>query len=113
MGETMRATLSVAAFLMAGATQAQTINPANWTFCAIKPLGASTVDYWSAVPAWTRNDAISKRFSDDPRVLANHGLCNEKYKRVVLCLPGWDEGPANSLSLKVCNAVVPRLIGVR
>lgn len=37
------------------------------------------------------NTRIRPYFFDDPRMLALHGLCNTKFKRVVMCLPGWQE----------------------
>jgi hypothetical protein len=70
----------------------QTIILSNWKSCAIGQLseGGGAAD-WAAVPAWTKDRSISPYFHDDPRLLANHGLCNTKYRRVVLCLPGWEE----------------------
>jgi hypothetical protein len=70
----------------------QTIVLSNWKFCAVGPLSESGGDAdWAAVPAWAKDRAIRPYFDDNPRLLANHGLCNAKYRRVVLCLPGWDE----------------------
>lgn len=65
----------------------------NWKSCAIGPLSENGGEAdWAAVPAWTKNPAIRPYFLDDPRLLANHGLCNAKYHRVTLCLPGWEDG---------------------
>lgn len=64
----------------------------NWRACAIGPLSETGGDAdWAAVPAWTRDRTIQTYFYGEPRLLANHGLCNEKFHRVVLCLPGWEE----------------------
>jgi hypothetical protein len=69
-----------------------TIVLANWKPCAIGPQSeiGGEAD-WAAVPTWTKNPAIRPYFFDDPRLLANHGLCNAKYHRVTLCLAGWEE----------------------
>jgi hypothetical protein len=86
-----------------------TINPANWKSCAVGPLSDDGGQDWSAVPAWTHDPAISKWFYNEPRLLANHGLCNEKFHRVVLCLPGWDmDGPQKDGWYLVCSAVLGR-----
>jgi hypothetical protein len=71
----------------------QPIVLSNWKSCMIGPLGDGTKADWAAVPTWTKAPAIRPYFFDDPRLLANHGLCNAKYRRVVLCLPGWEERP--------------------
>jgi hypothetical protein len=64
----------------------------NWVSCATGPLSESGGDVdWAAVPTWTRDRAIRPYFYNDPRLLANHGLCNAKYRRIVLCLAGWEE----------------------
>jgi hypothetical protein len=64
----------------------------NWKSCAIGPLSENGGDAdWAAVPAWTKSPAIRPYLLDDPQLLANHGLCNAKYHRVTLCLPGWEE----------------------
>ena len=70
----------------------QTIILSNWRPCAIGQLSETggSAD-WVAVPAWTNDRAIRPYFYDDPRLLANHRLCNAKFRRVVLCLPGWQE----------------------
>jgi hypothetical protein len=85
----------------------RTINPANWRSCAVGPLGDIGGDAdWNAVPRWTRDPAISRWFYNEPRLLALHGLCNEKFHRVVLCLPGWDmSGPQKDPWYLVCSAV--------
>jgi hypothetical protein len=70
----------------------QTIVLSNWKSCRAGPLSEKGGDAdWPAVPAWTNDRAIRPYFYDDPRLLANHGLCNAKFRRVVLCLPGWEE----------------------
>lgn len=70
----------------------QTIVLTNWKSCAVGTLseqGGSSG--WDAVPTWTRSPKLQPFFFQDPRLLASHGLCNEKFHRVVLCLPGWKE----------------------
>lgn len=64
----------------------------NWQSCAIAPLsdGGGGND-WAAVPSWVKDPVIRRYFFDDPRLLANHGVCNAKFHRVTLCLPGWQE----------------------
>jgi hypothetical protein len=69
----------------------QTIILSNWSSCAIAPLGNSKGATWDTVPTWTNSSDLRPYFFDDPRLLAEHGLCNAKFKRVVLCLPGWQE----------------------
>lgn len=69
-----------------------TIKISNWGSCRVGPLGENGGDSdWAAVPRWAKDPQIRPYFMDDPRLLANHGLCNEKFHRVVLCLPGWQE----------------------
>nr|WP_246084990.1 hypothetical protein [Rhizobium glycinendophyticum] len=64
----------------------------NWKSCAIGPLSETGGEAdWKAVPKWTRSKDLRRWFMDDPRLLANHGLCNAKFRRVVLCAPGWQE----------------------
>ncbi|WP_139032165.1 hypothetical protein [Mesorhizobium amorphae] len=87
---------ALAAAVMVDTTSARAcdhaIVPSNWKSCAIGPLSENggKAD-WAAIPAWTMKPAIRPYFLDDPRLLANHGLCNTKYRRVTLCLPGWQE----------------------
>ncbi|MDR6904208.1 hypothetical protein J2W52_005842 [Rhizobium miluonense] len=70
----------------------QTVTVSNWKSCAVGPLGATAgMSDWNAVPQWVRDDKIKPYFFGDPRLLALHGLCNVKFHRVVLCLPGWQE----------------------
>jgi hypothetical protein len=85
-----------AVVVMAAATSAQACDHAivlsNWKSCATGPLSENGGEAdWAAVPAWTKSRAIRSYFFDDPRLLANHGLCNAKYHRVTLCLAGWEE----------------------
>jgi hypothetical protein len=82
------------------------IIPQNWKSCAIGQLSddANTEADWRAVPVWTRNPDIAKFFDNDPRMLALHGLCNARYHRVVLCLPGWQED--NDPRDEVCRLVL-------
>lgn len=70
----------------------QTIKVSNWKSCAVGNLSDEGGEAdWKAVPVWARDKAIRPYFESDPRLLANHGLCNNRFKRVVLCLPGWEE----------------------
>ncbi len=70
----------------------QTIIISNWKSCALGPLGTTAgMSDWNAVPQWVRDNQIKPYFFGDPRLLAVHGLCNAKFHRVVLCLPGWQE----------------------
>ncbi|MGO7872922.1 hypothetical protein [Rhizobium leguminosarum] len=94
--------------LLGSAVQAfpcdQTIVLSNWKSCQVAPLSdeGGAAD-WKAVPEWTRDKAISPYFLNDPRALANHGLCNAKFHRVVICWPGWDEGNKDECSYLICN----------
>ncbi|HEX8047269.1 MAG TPA: hypothetical protein VF537_15690, partial [Rhizobium sp.] len=46
---------------------------------------------------------IQPFFYQDPRLLALHGLCNDKFHRVVLCLPGWqDSTDKNACWYSIC-----------
>ena len=93
------------------ATHSGSIVLSNWKTCATKPLsdnGSAEAD-WFSVPAWTKNPAIAKYFYNDPRLLANHGLCNKKFRRVVLCLPGWQTSPdKDSNWYSICSGVFER-----
>lgn len=73
----------------------------NWKPCA---TGIHTEDgSWAEIPAWARAKSLQPYYFGNPRWLATHGLCNEKYHRVVYCSPGWDEGPAKDQN-PVCRA---------
>jgi hypothetical protein len=63
----------------------------NWKSCSVGPLSEDAENDWPAVPAWTKSPKITPYFDNEPRMLALHGLCNEKFQRVILCLPGWQE----------------------
>ncbi|MGZ2451083.1 hypothetical protein ACVIRO_003837 [Rhizobium ruizarguesonis] len=82
----------------------QPIMISNWSLCAIANVSdeGGAAD-WKAVPAWTRQKAISTYFGNEPRLLANHGLCNAKFQRVVLCLPGWEMGDPDECSYLICS----------
>ena len=103
-----RRLLALVSILLGSAVQAfacdQPIVLSNWKSCQIGPLSdeGGAAD-WKAVPEWTREKAISRVFLNDPRSLANHGLCNAKYHRVVICWPGWDEGDKNECSYRICD----------
>jgi hypothetical protein len=66
-----------------------TINPANWRACAVGPLSdiGGEAD-WAAVPDWTRDPAISRWFYNEPRLLANHGLCKSSTESSSACPVG-------------------------
>ncbi|WP_246762752.1 MULTISPECIES: hypothetical protein [unclassified Rhizobium] len=82
----------------------QRIVLSNWKSCQIASLSEEGGDAdWKAVPEWTRSKAISPYFLNDPRALANHGLCNAKFHRVVICWPGWDEGDKDKCSYRICD----------
>jgi hypothetical protein len=100
---------AAAAAAIVATTSAQACDHAivlsNWKSCAIGPLSENGGEAdWAAVPAWTKNRAIRPYFLDDSRLLANHGLCNAKYHRVTLCLPGWEEsGDKDACWYLICS----------
>ncbi|WHO73095.1 hypothetical protein [Rhizobium sp. BT03] len=108
--------LALVSILLGSAVQAfpcdQPVVISNWSFCATGNVSAEggAAD-WKVVPAWTREDAISAYFGNDPRLLANHGLCNAKFRRVVLCQPGWQTGNPDECSYLVCSGYYSSLIG--
>jgi len=62
------------------------IKPENWKSCATRPLKKeSDWDSWDSIPKWVQAPHLVKIY-EEPRILLNHGLCNEKFKRIVLCL---------------------------
>jgi hypothetical protein len=70
----------------------QTIVLTNWKSCAVGALSDDGGEAdWSAVPTWAKDQKVQPYFFGEPRMLALHGLCNNKFKRVVMCLPGWQE----------------------
>ena len=84
--------ICISAISTAQADCGHTIVLSNWRSCAVGTLSANGGNAdWVAVPAWTKDRRIQPYFHGEPRLLANHGLCNEKFRRVVLCLPGWEE----------------------
>lgn len=90
-----------------GASEAQTIKPENWKGCAVRPLTTETDwDSWNSIPLWARAPHLV-RIYEEPRMLLNHGLCNNTFKRIVLCLPAWDEEGADKKDPfhRVCAAV--------
>jgi len=95
---------------VATAVPAATIHRENWKPCALRSMDANyaDADFWAVIPAWTRKPEIAKYFDNEPRLLANHGLCNAKFERVVLCLPAWDIDPPTTPAQKVCGAVLGR-----
>ncbi|MBY5869606.1 hypothetical protein [Rhizobium leguminosarum] len=87
--------LALLSILFASAVQAfpcdQPIVISNWKSCYVGELSDKGGDAdWQAVPEWTRDKAVY--FGHDPRALANHGLCNAKFRRVALCWAGWEMG---------------------
>ncbi|MBB4239246.1 hypothetical protein [Rhizobium esperanzae] len=108
--------LALISILLGSAVQAfscdQPVVISNWSFCATGNVSAEggAAD-WKIVPAWTRADAVSAYFGNDPRLLANHGLCNAKFHRVVLCQPGWQTGNPDECSYLVCSGYYSALYG--
>jgi hypothetical protein len=61
---------------------------------------------WDAIPEWAKAPHLRKYYDNNPRLLADHGLCNEKFKRLVVCGPGYDDGGnPNDPAHQVCQAV--------
>jgi hypothetical protein len=83
----------------------QPIVLSNWKSCAIGPLSEKGGDAdWPAVPAWTRDSAIRPYLHDDPRLLANRGLCKANVRRVILCLRAWHEASdKDACSYLICS----------
>ncbi|MDF0695492.1 hypothetical protein PYR71_02995 [Rhizobium sp. MC63] len=108
--------LALGSILLGSTAQAfacdQPVVISNWSFCATGNVSAEggAAD-WKVVPAWTREKAISAYFGNDPRLLANHGLCNAKFHRVVLCQPGWQTGNPDECSYLVCSGYYSSLFG--
>ncbi|OHV26844.1 hypothetical protein EOS93_06670 [Rhizobium sp. RMa-01] len=108
--------LALVSILLGSAVQAfscdQPVVISNWSLCATGNVSAEggAAD-WKVVPAWTRQKAISAYFENEPRLLANHGLCNAKFQRVVLCLPGWQTGNPDECSYLVCSGYYSSVFG--
>jgi hypothetical protein len=76
----------------------------NWKPCATGFQRKDGERSWLEIPAWARIASLRPWYYGDPRLLANHGLCNAKFHRVVLCLPGWQESDdQNAGWFKVCR----------
>jgi hypothetical protein len=111
----MRIVPTLAALAITASTSAyacdHTIVLSNWKSCSIGPLSETGGEAdWLAVPAWTKGPSIRPYFFNDPRLLANHGLCNAKYRRVVLCLPAWQESDdKDACWYLICSGFVARL----
>ncbi|MEJ0093110.1 MAG: hypothetical protein WDN46_06685 [Methylocella sp.] len=75
---------------------------ANWKPC---DTGIQTDEIsWAEIPVWARAKSLRPYYYGEPRLLANHGLCNEKFHRIVLCLPGWEESDDKTAGwFKVCQ----------
>ena|ERR1700730_4018328 len=98
-----------------GAANAKII-PENWKPCADAANGVvyeHTTNFDGKpivltrfqIPAWAHDPAIRPYYMDDPLLLANHGLCNAKFHRIVLCLPGWEDNDDKTAPwFKVCAA---------
>jgi hypothetical protein len=105
------AALVAAAFLAGIAHAGGLVVLSNWKACAIGPLSDSgdVEADWASVPAWTKS--LARYFYDEPRLLANHGLCNEKFHRVVLCLPAWEYSEDKTANwFRICDGVTKRNI---
>ena len=104
--------LAIMGFVAAAPAEAcdQAIRLSNWNSCAIGRLSESGGEAdWAAVPAWTRDPAIRPYFYNDPRLLANHGLCNAKFRRIVLCPAGWQESDdKNACWFLICSGFAAR-----
>ena len=83
-----------------------TIKPENWKSCAVRDLKTDgDWDSWNSIPKWAKAPHLVKIY-EQPRFLINHGLCNEKFKRIVICAPGWDDdGDPKDPFHRVCKAV--------
>lgn len=58
------------------------------------------------IPDWAKVQYLRQYYDDDPRYLAQWGLCNEKYHRLVICAGNYFEfSPDSSDSSRVCWAV--------
>ena len=97
----------VAVLMVAGVSAANAkIIPENWRPCGDPANGFIHRDggTWGQIPTWARAPAIAAYYDNDEILLSNHGLCNEKFHRVVLCLPGWHEGGNEEFPwFKVCK----------
>jgi hypothetical protein len=103
-GEAMKTTvalfIALSLALSAGAAHSKIVI-ANWKPCA---TGIQHDDpSWDEIPAWARAKSLQPYYLGEPRLLAIHGLCNKKFHRVVLCLPGWEDGDKTEPEFKVCQ----------
>lgn len=57
----------------------------NWKPCSI----GNNPD--KDVPEWAKSRQLRPYYGDNIRALSIHGLCNQKFRRVVLCDPNMDE----------------------
>jgi hypothetical protein len=79
-----------------------TIVAANWKSCA---TGIQHDEpSFDEIPVLARAPTLRPYYDSDPRLLANHGLCNVKFHRVVLCFPGWQGDHLNTPADRVCRA---------
>jgi hypothetical protein len=106
------AALLITAPAMAGSTK---IIPENWAPCANAANGVvyeHTTNFRGEPiiitrlqpPAWTRSSSLRPYYLNDPLLLSNHGPCNAKFRRVVLCLPGWQDNHEDTPGHRVCQA---------
>jgi hypothetical protein len=106
----MKLKLSALALCLAIVPAHAKIIPQNWKPCGDITRGRICREgecIWSQIPAWARSPGIAKYYDHDDILLSNHGLCNERFHRVVLCLPGWQDGESeygNDPWFKVCKA---------
>lgn len=108
----IRRLLALISILLGSAVQAfpcdQPIVISNWKSCQVGELSDKGGDAdWQAVPEWTRDKAVY--FGHDARALANHGLCNTKFRRVALCWPGWQIGDPDECSFLLCSGYLTAL----
>lgn len=63
----------------------QIVKIENWKPCSI----GDNPD--KDIPEWAKSVQLRPYYGNNIRALSIHGLCNEKFKRVVLCDPNMDE----------------------
>jgi hypothetical protein len=86
---TLRIITSITLMLMGSfaetANAEQIIRVENWKPCSVG--NNPDID----VPEWAKAEKLRKYYNDSVRDLSLHGLCNEKFKRIVLCDPDMDD----------------------
>jgi hypothetical protein len=72
-------------FVLSASNAEQIIVIENWRPCSIGN------NYDKDIPEWAKSKELAPYYGGNTRSLAIHGLCNEKFKRVVLCDPDMDD----------------------